>query len=135
MELAALSSEYLREEQVLPIMQRSLGRQMEELARLQGAEVLDLTAIELGLAALGRTRGNIEQQQILLKDLSEKMEEKREELIQAMKNRKVLEKLKEKQRARALAEERRADAMAGDEVARAQYHWAHYTGSSTAGAG
>jgi flagellar FliJ protein len=135
MELAALSSEYLREEQALPVMQHSLGRQMKALARLQAAQVLDLVAIELGLAALGRTQSGIERQQALLKELSEKMEEKREELIQAMKNRKVLERLKEKQRARALAEERRADATAGDEIARTQYHWTHYIGPSAGGAG
>lgn len=135
MELAGIRSEYLREEQARSTLQRSLEGQMEELARLQGAGILDVASIELGLAALGRTEGCIEQQQVLLERLSNRAEEKREELIRAMKGRQALERLKERQRIRALAEERRADAKASDEVSRAQYHRAHYAGSAMASAG
>ncbi len=135
MELASLSREYLREEQALPLLKRSLEWQIGEVSRLQGAALLDLAAIELGLAALGRTEASIEQQQALLKRLSEEMGGKREELIQAMKKCKALDKLKEKQQARALAEERRADAKSSDEIGRALYHRKHYLGSGVAGAG
>lgn len=63
-----------------------------------------------------------DQHVILINKLEIQINQKREELIQAMKNRKVLEKLKEKGSHRYQEEERRTEADFMNEMAAIRYH-------------
>ncbi len=59
----------------------------------------EVTAYDIGMhsAYINYLKGRVEYQQMAVDELSKKMEEKREELLEAVKKRKIMENLKERQ--------------------------------------
>jgi flagellar protein FliJ len=68
-------------------------RDMQEMMKRE------VTAYDIGMhsAYINYLKGRIEYQQMAVKGLAEKVEEKREELLEAVKKRKIMENLKERQ--------------------------------------
>ena len=122
MELAEIEQSYARERRVLELLGELEQLGYEELELQHRLGKLDVAAIGLSFGDVQALQRKLEQQMLVLKDLDEKVQRKREELVEISKAKKALEKLKEKHDIELTQAETRTENKVMDEIATAQFH-------------
>ena len=122
MELAELEQSYARERRALELLCELERLGYEEINQQHGSGNLNVAAIGLSFSDLQALQKRLEQQMFVLQDLANKIEHKREELIEISKERKALEKLKEKHARKVAQAMIRAENKIMDEIATSQFY-------------
>ncbi len=121
MALAEIEAAYAREYQVLEMLRELEKLGYQELERQHVMGKLDMGAINVHFGDLQALQRRIHQQMVVLDDLGQKAESKREELIEISKERKALEKLKEKHQKKVAQATVRAENKFMEDIATAQF--------------
>lgn len=122
MELAELEVAYDEERRVLDLLFQVERSGYQELQTHQKPGELDVGLISICMYDLQTLQRRIEEQLALLEVLSDKAEQKREELIEVSKEKKALEKLKEKHLKDISQAATRAENKIMEDIATSQYH-------------
>lgn len=122
MELADLEMAYMREYQTLDLLIDLERRGCEDLHQRHQRGRLDLGLIDVCFYDLQTLQRRIAQQAMVLQELTDKVQRKRDELIEISKDKKALEKLKEKHE-KVIAESlAKAENKIMQDIATSQFH-------------
>ncbi|MCL5264140.1 MAG: flagellar export protein FliJ [Chloroflexi bacterium] len=122
MELAEIEQSYARERRALQLLDELERLGYEELDQQHGSEKLNIAAIGVSFGDLQMLQKRLEQQLLVLQDLADRIQRKRQELIEISKAKKALEKLKEKHETRIAHAAMKAENKIMDEIATSQFY-------------
>ncbi|MDE3074984.1 MAG: flagellar export protein FliJ [Chloroflexota bacterium] len=121
-QLAVYLRQQLEQQQLLDRMTDNRQAQIELLARQLHSGTIEMTYLQFGHAYLERLQSLIERQTNVVRQAARATNQKRAELAQAMKERKVIDKLKERWWEELLEEERHQEVKLIDEVGTVQFN-------------
>lgn len=122
MALAEIEASYAREHSIFDLLSELERKGYRELEHQHRLGELDVAMISACFGDLQELQKKIERQLVILNDLAEKAERKREELIEISKEKKALERLKEKHERKVAQAMMRAENKFMDDIATSQFH-------------